>query len=251
MDEIGKKHCHTGVHCRPGQALLIPAESVGLKSDAGVCSTEGASLSKIDFGIDTHLPVRLDRGVSIPGYNAPALPLKPVRDPSWSLIALSGVEPSGPVMVEVPLVQNNSAFTRSQPLSGWRVGFADRYVQGGNVEPVEHRQSLLNALDILRQAGVQLVPVPALRIDESAQFSLKTRNEIDERATEYRLDALVSDSRSHAFHGACWSGYPVQGEPLEEGATLWFYGARWSGESLAVLVKCYRQHAGGATPSAE
>jgi hypothetical protein len=88
------------------------------------------------------------------------------------------------------------------------LGFAERYGRGGDHEPIEHRAPFRRALDILRQAGVQLLPVPAQRVDETLQFNLHTHNEIDELVNEHRLDALVSDSRSAAFHAACWHGYP-------------------------------------------
>ncbi|WP_244643681.1 hypothetical protein [Pseudomonas fluorescens] len=143
-------------------------------------------------------------------------------------------------MVEVPLVQNNSTFTPDSALAGRRVGFADRYGRGGEHEPIKQREPFTRALALLRQAGVLLLPVPAQRVDDSLQFDLHTRNEIDDLMNEYRLDALVSDSQSAAFHGACWSGYPRLGEPLGEGTTLWFYGARWSKDSLATLVQGYR-----------
>ncbi|MEB2648284.1 hypothetical protein SOP86_21845 [Pseudomonas canadensis] len=73
-----------------------------------------------------------------------------------------------------------------------------------------------------------------------ANHTLHTRNEIDELVRAFRLDALVSDSRNSAFHSACWSGYPGFGTPLEDGATLWFYGARWAKDWLPVLVLGYQ-----------
>jgi hypothetical protein len=161
-----------------------------------------------------------------------------------TLIALSGIEPEGPVMVEVPLVQNNSSFTAVSLLAGRRVGFADRYARQGDHEPIQHRAPFMRALALLRQTGAQLIPVPAQRVDGSLQFDLHTRNEIDDLMNEHRLDALVSDSQSDAFHAACWSGYPRLGEPLAEAATLWFYGARWSKDSLAALVQGYRSACG-------
>ena len=72
---------------------------------------------------------------------------------------------------------------------------------------------------------------------EIEKFSDRT---IDELVRAFRLDALVSDSRSSAFHSACWSGYPGVGAPLEDGATLWFYGARWAKDWLPALVQGYQ-----------
>ncbi|WP_017137869.1 MULTISPECIES: hypothetical protein [Pseudomonas] len=143
-------------------------------------------------------------------------------------------------MVEVPLVLNNTSFTASQMLSGWRIGFADRYVQGGHREAVEHSEALCAAFDLLRQAGAHLVPVDARREDSSLQFSLQS-NEIDDLMTAHRLDALVSGSESVAFHRACISGYPSLCEPLGDGAKLWFYGAQWSRDALPLLLHAYRQ----------
>ncbi|QDH67230.1 hypothetical protein [Pseudomonas azotoformans] len=161
-------------------------------------------------------------------------------DPSLTLIALSGIDPEGPVMVEVPLVQNNSRFAAMQALAGRRVGYAERYGHGEAHEPIQHRASFMRALDVLRRAGAQLIPVPSQRADSAFMFNLHTHNEIDELVNEYRLDALVSDNESAAFHAACWSGYPKFAEALDDGGALWFYGARWSKESLAALAQGYR-----------
>ena len=213
---------------------------MGLTRAPPTPSTDAASPGSIAFGAPSGSDRHLSGGIYIPGYSAPAFPVKPVRDPSLSLIALSGIDPSGPVMVEVPLVQNNSTFTPDRTLTGPRVGFAERYERGDEHERIEHRARFTRALDILRLAGAQLVAVPAQRGDDTLKFNLHSRNEIDVLITEYRLDALVSDSQSAAFHSACWAGYPGLGEPLEEGATLWFYGARWSKNSLPTLVQGYR-----------
>ena len=233
MDEKCRKLWQAGVSCPTGQ----PAPgSLDPTIQAPPC-TEHGSPHGIAFGVDPRSQAPSQVRVPVPGYDSPGLPLRPVRDPSLSLIALSGVDPSGPVMVEVPLVQNNSSFIAANVLAGRRVGFAERYSRGNDHEAIEHRAPFRRALDILRQAGVHLLPVPAQRADETLRF---THNEIDELVNEYRLDALVSDSQSAAFHAACWSGYPMLGEPLGDGATLWFYGARWSKDALTALVQGYR-----------
>ena len=231
MERKCKKYWQPGLPCSTGQSVPVPAESSGLATT----THEPASPGGIAFGVDPQAPVSLRGGVPIPGYDVPGLPLKLQRDPSLSLIALSGIDPSGPVMVEVPLVQNNTTFTADSALEGRRLGFAERWVDGQEHQLIEHTPSFLRALDILRRSGAVLVPVHAHRTK-----SLHAHNEIDERVHEYRLDALISDSRSTAFHGACWSGYPGVGEPLDDGATLWFYGARWAKERLAALVREYR-----------
>nr|WP_283950664.1 hypothetical protein [Pseudomonas extremaustralis] len=236
MEGKCRKYWQAGVACPAGQAAPGSLEST-TEAPPG---TDHGSPRGIAFGVDSRSQAPAQVRIPVPGYDAPGLPLKPVRDPSLSLIALSGLDPSGPVMVEVPLVQNNSSFIAANVLAGRRVGFAERYGRGGDHEPIEHRAPFRRALDILRQAGVQLLPVPAQRVDETLQFNLHTHNEIDELVNEHRLDALVSDSRSAAFHAACWHGYPVFGEPLGDGAMLWFYGARWSKDSLAALVQGYR-----------
>lgn len=229
-----------------------PAPVFTERSGQAITSKDHASLRGINFGIDPRAHDQPVSSVPVPGYDAPGLPLKPLRDPSLSLIALSGVDPSGPVMVQVPLVQNNSPFTPAQALSGRRVGFAERFAGGHEHELIEHNSSFLRALDILSRAGAQPVPVLAHQ-GNGPQYS---RNEIDELVHEYQLDALVSDSRSAAFHSACRTGYPVLGEPLGDGATLWFYGAQWSRDSLKSLVQGYRSvrdlmDAGVATHSVE
>lgn len=149
-------------------------------------------------------------------------------------------------MVEVPLVLNNTSYTATQMLAGWRIGFAGRYVCGGHAEPVEHSSALRRAFDTLRQAGAQLVAVDAQRANDSVEFTLQVINEIDDLVTRHRLDALVSDDLSSAFHDACLNGYPSLCEPLEDGVQLRFYGARWSRDSLTALVQAYRQQVAGA-----
>ena len=240
MEGKGRTSWHGGT-CPTGHAVSALLESAVSAPLLKQLLNEPASAHGIAFGSDPQSHAHPEGRIPIPGYTSPALPLKPVRDPSLSLIALSGVDPSGPVMVEVPLVQNNNVLAVSQALAGRRIGFAERFVQG---EPLEHTTAFLNALDVLRRAGAQLVPVLAQRSDDSLLFDLQTRNEIDAHVSENRLDALVSDSRSAAFHAACWNGYPVHGEPLEEGATVWFYGARWSKDALQALVQEYRSAQG-------
>ena len=237
MDDTFTKLWPTGGPSPFGHAAQTPPASVARVLPL----INQATPRGIDFGVDPGADIHAKGRVPIPGYDTPALPLKPIRDPSLSLVALSGIDPTGSVMMEVPLVQNNSRHKAEQALAGRRIGFADQWMQGNRREPIEHTAAFLRVLDTLRQAGVHLVPVPAQRDDSALQFNLHTRNEIDEHISEYRLDALVSDSRSAAFHAACWSGYPGLSEPLEEGATLWFYGARWAGGSLAALVREYRR----------
>lgn len=182
----------------------------------------------------------------IPGYNAVAPLISPLRDSALSLVALSGIDPTEPVMVEVPLVMNNTTFTATKVLAGWRIGVAQRYVRGVHFEPVEHSPALRRAFHILRQAGAQLVPVDARREDSTLQFTL-LRNEIDDLVIEHRLDALVSDDQSAAFHRACISGYPSHCEPLGDGAMLWFYGTRRSRDALLALLLAYRQVSAGVS----
>jgi Asp-tRNA(Asn)/Glu-tRNA(Gln) amidotransferase A subunit family amidase len=157
--------------------------------------TEKASPGGFFFGAEQPMARTL-----IPGHNAIAPPIVPLRDPALSLVALSGIDPAEPAMGEVPFVMNNTAFTATEVLSGWRIGFAERYVRGVYYEPVEHSAALLRAFHILRQAGAQLVPVDARREDPTLQFTLQ-RNEIDDLVIKHRLDALVSDGQSAAFHG--------------------------------------------------
>nr|WP_256262097.1 amidase family protein [Pseudomonas costantinii] len=236
MDGNCRKYWRLGLPCRPGQPLSSPGDAVGLGSASIHSQSEGAGPGSIVFSAEH------PKGAApIPGYNALAPLIKTVRDPALSLIALSGIDPTEPVMVEVPLVLNNTTATATQLLSGWRIGFAGRYVYGDLAEPVEHSATFYRALDILRQAGAQLVAVDAQRADDTLQFSTQIRNEIDELVTGHRLDALVSDGQSAAFHRACRSGYPRLCEALEDGTRVWFYSARWARDSLTTLSRVYRQ----------
>lgn len=231
-----KKYWQAGLPCPTGQ----PVSALTDASAQATTAQEHTSPRGIVFGVDPQAHGTRG-GVPIPGYDAPGLALKPPRDPSLSLIALSGIDPSGPLMAEVPPVMNNSPFTRTQVLVGWRIGFANRYVGPGASEAVDHSPAFLQALDTLRSAGAQLVALDALRGDRANPFVAYTRNEIDERVGEHSLDALVSESKSAAFHGACASGYPGACELLEDGTKLWFYGARWAGDRILVLVRFYRR----------
>lgn len=240
MDDNCKKYEKPGMVCLVRAPAPVLTDSTGLAPAPSHPPVDQASPRSIAFGSESRPKVSAEGRVPIPGYDAPALPMRATRDPSLSLISLSGIAPKRPVMVEVPPVQDNCTFTAPQALSCKRVGVADRYGHGDDHEPIEHRLPFMRALDTLCRAGIKLVPVPARRVDASLQFNLYTHNEIDELVNEYRLDALVSDSQSAAFHEACWAGYPQFGETLEDGATLWFYGARWSRDALAVLVQGYR-----------
>ncbi|WP_226456191.1 hypothetical protein [Pseudomonas sp. AF03-9] len=232
MDEKCRKICAVRVPCLPVQVLPTFVEP----APAGHVP-EAAGRRGIAFSVEPLAGMPHEVSIPIPGYDAPAIPFKTVRDPSLSLIALSGIDPSGPVMVEVPLVQNNTTFTATPALAGRRVGVAERF---DDQTPIEHHASFLRALEILRRAGAHLVLVPARAAKGDLHFTLQSLNEVDELVSEYRLDAVVSDSRTGAFHSACWNGYPALNEPLEDGATLWFYGARWSKAMLAALVQGYR-----------
>lgn len=240
MDIKCRKNLQSGMPCRYGPPSPVLPEMAGLTRAPPIPSTDAASPSGIAFGAASDGDRHLSGGISIPGYSAPALPVKPVREPSLSLVALSGIDPSGPVMVEVPLVQNNTTFTADRSVTGLRVGIAERYARGEGHPCIEHCALFVRALENLRLAGVELVQVPALWADDTLQFNLHTRHEIDALFSKYRLDALVSDSLSAAFHDACRAGYPRLGEPLGDGTTLWFYGVRWSKGALPNLVHGYR-----------
>lgn len=240
MDEKCRKYWRPCVPFPTGHASSLSSDcaaSVTLSDTARETSSKGA----IGFGIASHVPERPGNVAFPPRLDVPGPMMKTVRDPALSLIALSGIDPSGPVMVEVPLVLNNTTFTAVQTLAGWRIGFAHRYVGAGEAEAICHSAVFLQALDTLRSAGALLVPVDAHRGDDANQFSLQARNEIDACVSEHRLDAVVSDSASAAFHGACKSGYPGLCESLVDGTMLWFYCARWAGDRLMALVRVYRQ----------
>lgn len=239
MSDDCKKLRRSGIPCPPASLPTSPADYLEPGSSTQA-RTDSASPSAIVFGA-----AHAEGTVLIPGYNALAPMLKPTRDPALSLIAISGVDPTEPVMVEVPLVQNNSALTTAAVLAGWRIGYASRYVGGGRVELTDQSENLRRAFIILRQAGVQLVAVDAQRTDNP----LESARAIDELVASHRLDALVSDNQSAAFHAACTSGYPSACQVLEDGARLWFYGARWAADRVKVLLQTYRHLASAEAPT--
>lgn len=238
MEEKCTKYWRAGMPCPAGLPLLS-----GSACSPSPPPHDPPSPGSITFGVAAPNSEQPVVSVPTPRYDVPGPMMKTSRDPALSLMALSGIEPTGPLMVEVPLVQNNSTFAPTQALAGWRIGFAGRYVRVNNYQRVEQGAPFVRALDILREAGAQLVPVDVQWVDDTLQFTLQTHPEIDNYVIKHRLDAMVSEGESSVFHGACKRGYPGLCEPLEEGATLWFYSARWSRDSLATLVRVYRQRA--------
>lgn len=237
MESNCRKNWRLGLPCPPAQ---VPTELeciAGQGHASGHSQTAKVNSGSIVFGAEHPAAPAL-----IPGYNTLAPLIKTARDPALSLTALSGIEPTGQVMVEVPLVLNNTSFTASQVLSGWRIGYADRYVRGDHAEPVEHSSALRRAFEVLRQAGAQLIAVDVQRADDDPQSPMRPRNDIDDLVTRYRLDALMSDDLGTAFRRACRSGCASVSEPQEGGMKLWFFTARWSQDTLTTLVQAYRQH---------
>ncbi|WP_395610908.1 hypothetical protein [Pseudomonas sp. B22129] len=232
MDSDCRKYWHLGMPC-PARHSQSLTEDTPASSEAQTCNTGPRAAV---FSAESR-----ESAAPVPGYNVLAPHIRTARDPALSLIALSGIDPTDSVMVEVPLVLNNTTVTNAQTLSGWRIGFAGRYVQGDQVALVEHTAAFFRALETLRHVGAQLVPVDARRGDIAFQFELQTHNEIDDLVSVHGLDALVSDGQSAAFHNACRNGYPSFCEVLEDGTKLWMYGARWSRDALPTLLEAYRK----------
>lgn len=243
MEEKCGKILAPGASCSGGlpSMLNIPDTApCALNPSAGATDNKAPPRGGIEFQ-PAATPV-----VQGPRFDIPGPMMKTVRDPSLSLLALSGVDPVGPVMVEVPPVMENNAAKSAPALADWRIGYADEYLRNNAREMVEHSSVFLQALEVLRAAGAEVVPVLALLPDSTAHFTLASSNEIDERVSEHRLDALVSDGQSPAFHGFCKTGYPgvcqiFHDELHGTKVVLWFYGARWARESLSALVRVYQQ----------
>lgn len=200
--------------------LFCPLEEIPADSAPARLTAAGTGARAITFGVEPAVHTLRESGPPIPGYDSPALPLKPSRDPALSLIALSGVESLEPVMAEVPLVMHNSAFSPSQEMGGWRIGFVHWH---------EHSTCFLQTLNALRLAGALLVPVDA-RWDE-----------IDKCVIEHRLDALICQESSPAFQRAHGSSNPSACEVLEDGTRIWLYGAQWAGDRLSCLTRALHQ----------
>ena len=236
MDSHCKEFSKLDLPCPLDRTSPAPVNTVDIPASSSALHTGNVGAGGIVFGAGQR-----QGATPIPGYNALAPHIKPVRDPVLSLIAMSGIDPTEPVMMEVPLVLNNTTFTASLTLAGYRIGYVDRYVQGNHVESIEHSAAVRGMFDLLRQAGAQWVAVDARRGDENLQFSLQGCNGIDELVTHHRLDALVSDDPDAAFHHACRSRYPNACETLGDGSKVWFYGARWAADRLTTLLRTYRQ----------
>ena len=223
------------IPCQPAQSLpFVERAPTGH-------APEAASQRGIAFGVEPLPGIPHESGIPIPGYNAPGLALKPVRDAELSLIALGRIAPSTPVMVEVPLVQDSTVYMTPQTLAGSRIGFAQQYQRGSGFEAIEHSVAFLRVLKLLGQAGAQMVPVSAQHWDAMFHFDVQSHNEIDDLVVRHRLDALVAEGDRGAFHGACESGYPSHCEILEQGVKLWIYGSRGTHLRLGVLAQtCQR-----------
>lgn len=225
----------------PGSARLVFA-----CRGAGAIVDSPAHQGCLEFGAGRrearHSP-QVEHG---PRFDVPGPLMRSVRDPAFSLSALSGVDPEGPVMVQIPPVADPGPFRDTPLLTGSRIGFASEYVSGNVRQPIEHSVHFSHVLSVLRAAGAQLLPVHALLTDDTCHFTLDQRNEINDRVTEHRLDVLVSDARSRAFHRASAGGNPRVCVPIgidAEGiaSVVWFYGAHWAGDRWAVLVQDCQQ----------
>ncbi|MDY7534964.1 hypothetical protein RGV33_25360 [Pseudomonas sp. Bout1] len=244
MDEKSRKVTASGAPCLFKQSVLgdssvplpcAPTVSKGVVfgSDAdGAIVNSAAYSGSLEFGAINGYG---------PRFEMPGPMMRTVRDPSLSLIALNGVDPEGPVMVQVPPVADAGQWRSTLSLAGSRIGFACECVAGGVRETIQHSAQFARVLNALRMAGAELVPVQALVTDNARHFTLDSSNEINDRVAENRLDGLVSDAQSTAFHQASTAGNPSFRVPVGMGAdgvstVIWFYGAHWSAERLAALV---------------
>ncbi|WP_237151267.1 amidase family protein [Pseudomonas sp. ADAK18] len=191
----------------------------------------------------------------LPRFDVPGPMMSTVRDPALLLIAMSGADPEGPVMVEIPPVVNPGNVSNCALLTGSRIGFASEYLSGNDRQTIEHSAHFTWVLKVLNNAGAQLVPVLAHRLDDTRHFTLDSSNEIDDRVAEGRLDALVSDASSVAFHPSATSAHPKlcvsTGLDADGTATsVWFYGAHWASDPLVALVHGCQQVLAQALDSA-
>ncbi len=239
--------CPFGIPSQANSFQVLPCTtSILPDASSAAVGASGTPRGGIEF---EPLSAQAAYGVALaqgPRFDVPGPMMKAVRDPALSLTALSGLDPVGPVMVEVPPAQDNSGLGTPPALAGWRIGFADDYLRSGERETAEHSRVFLRTLEVLRTAGAQLVPVSAQIPDAALYFTLESRNEIDDRVTEHRLDALVSEQQSPAFHASCKAGYPgiclsFSDDITGAGVAIWFYGARWARDSLSVLVQAYQK----------
>lgn len=256
MDDNGRKVTALGALCLFKQTV---------SGDSSVPPACAATVSKgVVFGADTggvivssgDHPSGLEFGSSSgygPRFDIPGPMMRAVRDPSLSLIALGGVDPEGPVMVEIPPVADTGHQINTRPLAGSRIGFASEYVAGDVRETIKHSAHFAQVLNVLRTAGAELVPVFARVMDDARHFTLDPGNEINDRVTENRLDGLVSDAQSAAFHHAATAGNPRIRIPIGTGPDgvstfVWFYGAYWAGDGLAALAQRCRLVLSAQTP---
>lgn len=204
---------------------------------AGAITDSAPPQGGLEFGISSGYGPRFD----IPGPM-----MHTVRDASLSLIALSGVDPQAPVMVEIPPVADAGHLRHTPSLAGSRIGFASEYVAGGVRETIRHSAHFVLVLNALRAAGAQLVAVTARLADDTRHFTLDPGNEINDRVTENRLDGVVAAAHSATFEQASAAGNPSFCVPAGMDAdgvarVVWFYGAHWAGDRLAALVRGCRQ----------
>ena len=91
MEKNCREHWRSGMPCRPGLSLPVTEEagSVEPAAESVYAKPENLSRAGIVFGA-----AQVVGAAPIPGYNAPALPARPARDPALSLAALSGIDPT-------------------------------------------------------------------------------------------------------------------------------------------------------------
>ncbi|MHA6577140.1 hypothetical protein [Pseudomonas yamanorum] len=249
MDDKSRKVTASGSLCLFKQSVLgdgsVPPACAPTVSKGVVFGTDTGGAIVSSSAHQSGLEFDSPNGYG-PRFDIPGPMMRTVRDPSLSLIALSGVDPEGPVMVEIPPVADSGHLINTPPLAGSRIGFASEYVAGDVRETIKHSAHFAQVLNVLRTAGAELVPVYARLTDDTGHFTLHPGNEINDRVTENRLDGLVSDAQSAAFHQAATAGNPSFRVPVGTDAdgvsrVIWFYGAHWSGARLAALARGCQQ----------
>ncbi|MGH8392562.1 MAG: hypothetical protein ACRESN_10025, partial [Pseudomonas sp.] len=131
----------SGDSCTPQPCAPTASQGVVFGSHAaGTIVNSATHQGGLEFGSTGGYGPRLD----LPGPM-----MHSVRDPALSLIALSGVDPEGRVMVEIPPVADPGHLINTPPLAGSRIGFASEYVTGDVRKPAKHSPHFARVLDVL------------------------------------------------------------------------------------------------------
>lgn len=255
-------HSHApGVaHCDPVGGTLVNPVNTALAANTQL-NTVILAAAQGKGSIAFEPPMGHQTGVNLAAYgqrlDVPGPMMRTVRDPSLSLSALSGLDDASPAIMVEPPDCEYGAVPKPLFLTGRRIGFASSYRAGSAVTWFEHPIGFSRTQDLLRAAGVQLVPLEVrwsqgllsgradAQLDDALPAGFCT-SPLNELLLEQRLDAWMCDAQQDIFPDAITDGYSrvlvsSGSDPYGLSSSVLFYGARWGEVHLKALVRDFLQ----------